>query len=117
MNKFVKIDRIGSIAEAEAFAALGVDLLTVSLDPDPRFADDRIVTTQAAAAIGAARGGPRLVAALDLGKHRAQSPLDIARTVVDRPGGLASVQRISRSHSAGSNRSGSRAVGQRDWSS
>lgn len=80
MNKIVKIDRIGSTTEAEAFAALGTDLLTVCLDPDPRFADDRTVTTQAATAIRSACGGSRMVAALDL-RERPERALEVAVAV------------------------------------
>jgi phosphoribosylanthranilate isomerase len=65
-NKLIKLDRIRSVEEAATVEGLGADLIGVSLGPDPRFYDDRAVTIERAAAIGAALERATLVAAMEL---------------------------------------------------
>jgi hypothetical protein len=65
-NKLIKVDRIRSAEEAAAVERLGVDMVGVSLSPDPRFYDDRVVTVDQAAKIGEVLERATLVTAMEL---------------------------------------------------
>jgi hypothetical protein len=67
-NKLVNVGRVRSVAEATALEDLGVDLIGVAVDPDPRFDDNRTVTVEEAAAIGARLARSALVVTLRLGE-------------------------------------------------
>src|SRR3954452_23292134 len=66
-DELIKVDRVRSAEEAGTVEGLGAGLVGVALAPDPRFDDDRTVTVEHAAAIGAALRSATLVAALELG--------------------------------------------------
>ena len=66
-NRLINVSRVRSVAEATALEGLGVDLIGVAVDPDPRFDDDRTVTVEEAAAIGARLGRATLIVTLRLG--------------------------------------------------
>ncbi|MFI7546704.1 hypothetical protein [Actinoplanes sp. NPDC049599] len=76
-NRLIKVDRVGSAAEAARLETLGADLVGVSLGTDPRFADDRTVTVEQAAVIGGVLERATLVAAMEL----AGDPGRVLRTV------------------------------------
>ncbi|BCJ48663.1 hypothetical protein Asp14428_01380 [Actinoplanes sp. NBRC 14428] len=76
-NKLIKVDRVRSAREAAEVEELGADLVGVSLGADPRFADDRTVTVEQAAEIGAALARATLVVAMELGRD----PERVLRTV------------------------------------
>ena len=80
----VKVDRVGSVAEAVELEALGADLIGVSLTADPRFADDRTVTVEQAAGIGRAVQLATLVTAMEL----ARDPDRVLHTVAATRAGL-----------------------------
>jgi hypothetical protein len=83
-NDLIKVDRVRSVAEAAAVRQLGAGLVGVALGPDPRFADDRVVTVDQAASIGRALGGATLVAIMDLDSD----PDPVRRIVVATGAGL-----------------------------
>ncbi len=51
MTKIIKVDRVKSVNEAQTLENLGANLISVSLNRDPRFSDDRTVTIDTAVAI------------------------------------------------------------------
>ncbi|WP_328459450.1 hypothetical protein OHA21_27140 [Actinoplanes sp. NBC_00393] len=65
-NKFIKVDRVASTAEASALEALGVGIISVDLDLDARFSDQRTVTADQAAEIRATLRGATFAVAIDL---------------------------------------------------
>jgi len=83
-NKLIKVDRVRSAEEAARLEALGADLVGVSLVTDPRFADDRTVTAERAAAIGAALQRATFVTAMEL----AGDPDRVLRTVAATRAGM-----------------------------
>lgn len=60
MTKLLKVDRVSTPEEAAQLATIGVDVISVAVDPDPRFNDDRTVPDSAVAAIGYAAASARL---------------------------------------------------------
>lgn len=80
MISVIKIDRVRTSAEAEMIEALGATMIGVSLHPDPRFQDDRIISVESALAIKRSLKGAKYVGELDFFNYPAQS-LEIARTV------------------------------------
>jgi phosphoribosylanthranilate isomerase len=65
-NKLIKVDRVHSVSEAVALEGAGADMIGVALSPDPRFADDRVVTVEEAAAIGKSLARATLVTTMEL---------------------------------------------------
>ncbi|NES16878.1 MULTISPECIES: hypothetical protein [Micromonospora] len=74
-NKVIKVDRVRSAAEAVAVEELGASLVGVALDPDPRFADERVVSLDLAGEIGKSLSRAKFVVELDF---RAE-PIDALR--------------------------------------
>jgi hypothetical protein len=79
-NKLIKVDRVQSVAEALAIEDLGADLIGVALDPDPRFADVRVVSAEQAIEIAGVLRRARLVVELDVRDDPAQA-IRTARSV------------------------------------
>jgi hypothetical protein len=79
-NKLISVGRVRSVAEATALERLGVDLVGVAVDPDPRFDDDRTVTVEEAAVIGAGLGRATLSVTMRLGEDVGQALRVVAAT-------------------------------------
>ena len=60
-DPIIKVDRVSSVKEAVAFRDAGATLIGVALDPDPRFEDDRFVSSEVAKAIEKAIAPAQLV--------------------------------------------------------
>ncbi|WP_091661503.1 hypothetical protein [Micromonospora auratinigra] len=69
----IKVDRVCSVGEAAALERLGVGLIGVALDADPRFEDGRVVDVDTARDIGASLRSARLVAELDVREYPADA--------------------------------------------
>src|SRR5579859_2284919 len=66
MISAVKVDRVHTPGEAETLEALGVTLIGISLQPDPRFHDQRTISVADASSIKRILRHAKLVGALEL---------------------------------------------------
>ena len=65
-DKIIKVDRVGSAAEAAALESAGADIIGVEIDPSPRFDDDRTVGGEVVTDIRRALRGPHLAVTMNL---------------------------------------------------
>ncbi|HEX5594584.1 MAG TPA: hypothetical protein VFX61_00970 [Micromonosporaceae bacterium] len=72
-NNLIKVDRLCSVREAAAVEQLGAGLISVALDADPRFEDERTVSVDRAVEIGKSLSRARFVVELDFRDDPAQA--------------------------------------------
>lgn len=65
MISVIKVDRVCSLEEAKSFEALGATHISVALNPDPRFEDERSVSRDSARSIKQGLRKAKLVGELD----------------------------------------------------